>query len=92
MSNEVGDGFREAFKEHLEVFGEDFHAGGETRRGVFSDDKGVTKVTFPPGEFAIKPGDVVTRWASEEKFTVVSAKPEVIAGTVVSFDVFVRPR
>lgn len=92
MSSEAGEGFRDAFKEHLDVFGEDFHVAGETKRGVFSDHKGTMKVSFPPGEFALKAGDVVTRWATEEKYSVVSAKAEAIAGVPVSFDVIVAPR
>ena len=92
MSNELGDDYREAFKEHLDAFGEDFHVAGETKRGAFSDQKGKIKVSFPPGEFAVKAGDVVTRWATEEKYSVVSAKAYAIAGVVVSFDVTLTPR
>jgi len=92
MSNQTGEGFREAFKAHLGVFGEDFHVAGETKRGVFSDHKGTMKVSFPPGEFAVKAGDVVTRWATEEKYRVVSARAHAIAGVVVSFDAVVVPR
>lgn len=61
MSNEAGEGFREAFKEHLEVFGEDFQIAGETKRGVFSDEEEM-KVSFLPQEFAMKPGDQIIRW------------------------------
>lgn len=92
MSNEAGEGFRDAFKEFLDEFGEDFHVAGETKRGVFSDHKGTTKISFLPGEFAVKADDVVTRWTTEAKYSVVSAKTEAIAGVVVSFDVMVVPR
>ena len=92
MANGTGEDFREAFEEHLEVFGEDFHIAGETKRGVFSDEKGSVKISFLPAEFAVKMGDVVPRWATEEKFSVVSAKVEAIAGVIVSFEVIVVPR
>jgi hypothetical protein len=83
--SEVGEGFRDAFKEHMEVFGEDFHAGGETRRGVYSDHKGIKKITFAPGEFSLKAGDMIKRWATEEDFRVVSAKTDAVAGTPTNF-------
>jgi hypothetical protein len=92
MNDKTGETFREVFKEHLDVFGEDFHVAGETKRGVFSDDKGIMMVRFPPEEFALKPGETITRWATEEKYSVVSAKAHAIAGMVVSFDVIVAPR
>lgn len=92
MSNEVGNSFRRAFEDSVKIFGEDFHVAGETKRGVFSDHKGTMTVSFPPEEFSINSGDTITRWASEEKYSVVSAKPQVIAGVVISFDVVVAPR
>jgi len=59
--SEVGNDFRDAFAEHLEMFGEDFHAGGETRRGVYSDHKGVKKISFAPGEFPLRAGNTIKR-------------------------------
>lgn len=90
MSNNIGAG--DAFKEHLDFFGEDFHVAGETKRGSLSTT-GPLKISFLPEEFEIKPGDVVTRWATEEKFSVVSAKLDAApGGEAFSFDVFVQPR
>jgi hypothetical protein len=81
----VGEGMLEAFKEHMGVFGEDFHAGGETRRGVYSDHKGVKKISFLPGEFPLRAGDVIKRWATEENFKVLFAKSEAVAGVIINF-------
>ena len=80
MNGEVGDLMREAFKEHLNVFGEDFHAAGETKRAVFSDHKGVMKITFPPGEFASPSGSITKRWATKETWR---AFPQARAGFLI---------
>jgi hypothetical protein len=41
--NGPGQLLQQAFREHMEHFGEDFHVGGETRRGVYSDHKELRK-------------------------------------------------
>jgi hypothetical protein len=89
--NGVGEGAREAFKQHMEHFGEDFHVSGETRRGVYSDHKGVKKISFLPSEFPLQAGDIIKRWATEENFKVVSAKSEAVAGVVYNFHAVVIP-
>jgi plastocyanin len=86
----MNTGAGDAFKEHLDFFGEDFHIAGETKRGSLSANK--DKISFLPEEFAVAPGDPVTQWATEKKYTVVSAKLEALAGEPVSFDVFIKPR
>ena len=92
MDNEAGEGFRDAFQELLEEFGENFHVAGETKRGVFSEQKGTTKISFSPGEFSLKHGDVIIHWATEEKYAVLSAKSCTIAGVAVNFEATVVPR
>jgi hypothetical protein len=89
--NGVGDGLRDAFKQHMDVFGEDFHVSGETRRGVYSDHKGIKKISFLPGEFPLRAGDIIKRWATEENFKVLSAKSEAVAGVIINFHAVVIP-
>jgi hypothetical protein len=88
--SQAGDMLRRGFETMtMKQRGEDFHVGSETRRGVYSDHKGVKKISFLPGEFPLKAGDIITRWASEEKFTVVSAKQQVEAGVAICFQAVV---
>jgi len=82
---------RRGFEEHLKVFGEDFQVGEETKRAVFSDHKGVTKITFAPIKFALKSGDILKRVASDEAFRVISTKTDIVAGIMVSFEAVVLP-
>jgi hypothetical protein len=89
--SEIGDGMRGAFKEHMNEFGEDFHAAGETRRGVYSDHKGIKKISFLPGEFPLRTGDIIKRWATEENYQVVTANSEAVAGTIINFHAIVLP-
>jgi hypothetical protein len=92
MNGQAGELARRAFEMHLKHFGEDFHVGGETKRAVYSNHKGVMKITFPPGEFALKSGDTIKRWATEENFKVVSTKPTAVAGVVISFEAIVESK
>jgi hypothetical protein len=92
IMNEAGELMRYAFEEHMKVFGEDFHAGGETRRAVYSDHKGIKKISFLPGEFPLRVGDVIKRWTTEENFKVVSAKDEAVAGAIINFHAVVLPQ
>lgn len=89
--NEAGKLMRAAFEEHMAHFGEDFHAAGETRRGVYSDHKGIKKISFLPGEFPLRAGDIIKRWATEENYQVLSAKAEAVAGVVINFHAVVLP-
>jgi len=89
--NGIGEGMRGAFKQHMEHFGKDFHVSGETRRGVYSDHKRVKKISFLPGEFPLRPGDVIKRWATEENFKVLSAKSEAVAGVIINFHAVLTP-
>jgi hypothetical protein len=91
MNGQAGELARRAFEQHLKHFGEDFHVAGETKRAVFSDHKGVMKITFPPGEFSLNAGDIIKRWATEENFRVVSTKPKAVAGMMISFEAIVSP-
>jgi hypothetical protein len=92
MNGETGEMMRDAFEEHFEQFGEDFHVDGETKRAVFSDHKGVMKITFLPGEFSLRNGAIIKRWATETDYVVVSTKQNAVAGVVISFEAIVRPR
>jgi hypothetical protein len=89
--NGIGEGMRGAFKQHMEHFGEDFHVSGETRRGVYSDHKGVKKISFSPGEFPLRPGDVIKRWATEENFKFLSAKSEAVPGVIINLHAVLTP-
>jgi hypothetical protein len=44
-----------------------------------------------PGEFPLRPGDVIKRWATEENFEVLSAKSEAVAGVIINFHAVVAP-
>jgi hypothetical protein len=92
MSGQAGELARRAFEQHLKHFGEDFHVAGETKRAVFSNHKGVMKITFPPGEFALNAGDIIKRWVTEENLRVVSTKPKAVAGIMISFEAIVLPQ
>jgi hypothetical protein len=89
--SQAGEMMRRGFETHMRVFGEDFHVDGETRKGVYSDHKGVKKISFLPGEFPLKAGDIIRRWATEENYRVVSAKAEAVAGVVINFHAVVLP-
>jgi hypothetical protein len=87
----IGDEMRYAFNETLDLAGEDFHVSGQTRRGFYSDHKGEKRISFQPGEFALKAGDIIIRWANEKRYKVVSVDQDVVAGTIVSFYAVVLP-
>ena len=57
--SQISDLARKAFQFQLKQFGEDFHASGETRKGIYSDHEGVKKITFPPDEFPLRAGDAI---------------------------------
>jgi hypothetical protein len=46
MSNEIGEGLREAFIEMLDEAGTDCHAAGETRKALIQEKGGVTLLQF----------------------------------------------
>ena len=83
---------REAERECLEVFGEDFDVNGETRRGVFSNNRRVSKITFPPIWFPLKEADTIKRLVNQRDYVVVYADWNVVAGVPVSFVATVRTR
>ena len=87
MSNEIGDGARNAFGEVLNAAGEDCQIGGETKRALVKENhaEGIATFSLLPGEFAIKPGDKIKRWATEADYLVISAKQHATAGTPVRF-------
>ena len=88
--SQVSNFAKQAFQFQLREFGEDFHAGGETRKGIYSNKDGAMKITFPPEEFPLGAGDVIKRWATEEDFKVLFVKPIAVAGVRISFQAIVQ--
>jgi len=88
MRNEVGEDFRAAFLETLEVAGTECDVRGERRRALEQTKKKEGYVVFQfADEFAIEVGDRFMETATETRFDVVDVESVSVAGVFQHFEV-----
>ncbi len=88
MRDEVGEDFRTAFLETLEVAGTECDVHGERRRALKQTKKkeGYVVLQFAD-EFAIEVGDRFMETATETRFDVVDVESVSVAGVFQHFEV-----
>ena len=88
MRDEVGEDFRAAFLEMLEVAGTECDVRGERRRALKQTKKKEGYVVFQfADEFAIEVGDRFMETATETRFDVVDVESVSVAGVFQHFEV-----
>ena len=88
MMDNVGEDFREAFLEMLDVMGTACDAGGEQRKALKQTRKKEGYVVFQfADEFAIEAGDHIVEHATETRFEVVDTEAISKAGAFFCFEV-----
>jgi hypothetical protein len=86
MSNEIGNDFRAAFLETLELTGTECDVRGESRRALKQTKEGYIVFQFAD-EFALDVGDRITEHATESHFDVVDMEAVSTAGAFQHFQV-----
>ena len=88
MRDEVGEDFRTAFLETLEVAGTECDVRGERHRALKQTKKKEGYVVFEfADEFAIEVGDRFMEIATETRFDVVDVESVSVAGVFQHFEV-----
>ena len=88
MRDEVGEDFRAAFLEMLQLAGTECDVRGERYRGLKQTKKKEGYVVFQfADEFAIEVGDRFMEIATETRFDVVDVESVSVAGVFQHFEV-----